>query len=85
MALGNTIWIKKLFRKFWHSKLKIYDFETILPDFLLSHGYADINSDHIENLSDMIISAGISMPLTLMNYKENGKFNTLIKNNYYFT
>lgn len=80
MALGNTIWINKLFKKFWNSKLKTYDFETILPDILLSGGYADIYSDHFENLSDMIISAGISMPLTVKNYRENCMFNVLFKN-----
>lgn len=76
MALKNTIWINKLFKKFWNSKLKTYDYETILPDILLSSGYADINSDHLEILTNLAISAGINMPTTIKNYvKENCKFN----------
>jgi len=67
MALGTTIWIKKLYKQFWNSKLKMYDFEAILPDILFNIGYADINNGHIEKLTELCISVGIDMPSLLKN------------------
>ncbi|XP_060837177.1 putative ATP-dependent RNA helicase TDRD12 isoform X2 [Rhopalosiphum padi] len=72
MALGTTIWIKKLYEKYWDSDLKKYGFGEILPEVLFNIGYADINFEHIENLIEFSISAGIATPLQLkMNVEDN--------------
>lgn len=72
MALGTTIWIKKLYEKYWDSDLKEYDFREILPDILLNTGYADINFEHIDKLRELSISAGISKPLQIeKNFVDN--------------
>ncbi|XP_015363727.1 PREDICTED: putative ATP-dependent RNA helicase TDRD12 [Diuraphis noxia] len=72
MALGTTIWIQKLYEKYWDSNLKKYEFKEILPEILLNNGYADINFEHIDNLRELSISAGISKPLQIeKNFMEN--------------
>lgn len=63
MALKNTIWIKALYEKYWDSKLIKYDIKEILPEVLFNFGYADINFEHIKNLTELSISAGIARPL----------------------
>jgi len=76
MALGTTIWIKKMYEKYWDSDLKKYDFEEILPEILLNIGYADMNFEHIDNLTELSISAGIAEPLKLKNnFEDYSKFN----------
>lgn len=76
MALGTTIWIKKMYEKYWDSDLKKYDFGEILPEILLNIGYADMNFEHIDNLTELSISAGIADPLQLKkNFEVNSKFN----------
>lgn len=74
MALGTTIWIKKLYRKYFN--LNMYNFEAILPDTLFDVGYADKNCEHIEKLKELSNLAGINIPLTLKkNVEGNSKFN----------
>lgn len=63
MALETTIWVKHLYRKYWDSVLKTYEFDTILPDILIDHGFADKNFEHLEKLSELSIEACIEMPL----------------------
>jgi len=76
MALGTTIWIQKLYEKYWDSDLKKYDFREILPEILLNTGYADINFEHIDNLRELSISATISKPLQIeKNFVDNSKLN----------
>lgn len=76
MALGTTIWIKKMYEKYWDSDLMKYDFVEILPEILLNIGYADMNFEHIDNLTELSISAGIAEPLQLKkNFENNSKFN----------
>jgi len=65
MALGTSIWIKKMYEKYWDLDLKKYSFREILPEILLNSGYADMNFEHIENLTELSISAGIAKPLQL--------------------
>ncbi|XP_025420540.1 putative ATP-dependent RNA helicase TDRD12 isoform X2 [Sipha flava] len=71
MALGTTLWIKKLYKKNWNSNLKQYDFIDILPGSLLNFGYADKNFDHITKLTDLCTAAGINLPSTLKQNVEN--------------
>lgn len=71
MALGTTLWINKLCKKYWNSNLKKYDFENILPDSLLNFGYADKHFDHIAKLTDLCNAAGINLPSTLKQNIEN--------------
>jgi hypothetical protein len=73
MALGTTLWIKKLYKKYWNSNLKQYDFIDILPGSLLNFGYADKNFDHITKLTDLCTAAGINLPSTLKQNVENRK------------
>ncbi|XP_060864055.1 putative ATP-dependent RNA helicase TDRD12 isoform X2 [Metopolophium dirhodum] len=73
MALGTTIWIKKMYEKYWDSDLKKYGFEEILPEILLNTGYADMNFEHIDNLTELSISAGIAKPLQLKKSFEDSK------------
>lgn len=61
MALGTTIWINKLYTKYWNIKFKKYDFGVILPDVLFNAGYADLNTEHIENFKNLCISANINI------------------------
>jgi len=76
MALGTTIWIQKLYEKYWDSDLKKYDFREILPEIVLNTGYADINFEHIDKLRELSISAGISQPLQIeKNFVDNSKLN----------
>jgi len=76
MALGTTVWISKLYEKYWDSDLKKYDFGEILPEILLNTGYADMNFEHIDNLTELSVSAGISKPLQIKkNFEENSKLN----------
>lgn len=79
MAIGTNILMKKLYRKFWNPKLKMYDFEEILPDILLSNVYADMNFDHINKLTDLNVLAGIEVPSLSQSNKERCKF----YNNYF--
>jgi len=71
MAIGTNIWIKQMYEKYWDLDLKKYKFGEILPEILFNIGYADMNFDHIENLIELSISAGISMPLQLKKNVEN--------------
>lgn len=73
MALGTTIWINKLYEKYWDSDHKKYDFGEILPEILLNTGYADMNFEHIDNLTELSISAGISKPLKIKYNFEDDK------------
>lgn len=75
MALGNTLWIKKLSKKYWNSNLKKDDIEDILPDFLLNIGYADKNFDHVSKLTELCNSVGINLPSSLKPNFENRKLN----------
>lgn len=76
MALGTTIWIKKMYEQYWHSELKKYEYKEILPEILFDIGYADMNFEHITNLTELSISAGITMPLKLKNNVEDkSRFN----------
>ncbi|XP_025202131.1 putative ATP-dependent RNA helicase TDRD12 [Melanaphis sacchari] len=72
MALGTTIWIKKLYEKYWDTDSQKYGFGEILPEVLFNIGYADMNFEHIDNLRELSIAAGITKPLQLkMNVGEN--------------
>jgi len=76
MALKNTIWIKALYEKYWDSNLIKYDIKEILPEVLFNFGYADINFEHIKNLTELSISAGIAKPLQpKINAENNSKLN----------
>jgi len=61
MALGTSIWINKLYKKYWHLKLKKYDFQVILPDVLFNNGYADLNTEHLEILTKLCTSVDIKI------------------------
>ncbi|CAI6372649.1 unnamed protein product [Macrosiphum euphorbiae] len=73
MALGTTIWIKKMYEKSWDTDLKKYGLREILPEILLNTGYADMNFEHIGNLTELSVSAGIAKPLLLKNSFEDKK------------
>lgn len=76
MALRNTILIKALYEKYLDSKLTKYDIKEILPEMLFNFGYADINFEHINNLTELSISAGIARPLqSKINVENNSKLN----------
>lgn len=76
MVLGTTIWIKKLYKKYWNSKLKTYAFETLLPDILFDAALADKNVDHLPNLLELCKLADIYLPQTLKeNIQEKRKLN----------
>jgi len=76
MALRNTIWIKALYEKYWDAKLIKHGIKEILPEVLFNFGYADINFEHINNLTELSISAGISKPLqSKINVENNSKLN----------
>lgn len=75
MALGTTIWINKLYKKYWNSKLKKYDFEVILPDTLFNIGYADLNNEHLKELKKLCTSVGIHIINDhIVKEEENSKF-----------
>lgn len=78
MALGTTIWIKKMYEKYWDTDLKKYGLREILPEILLNTGYADMNFEHIGNLTELSVSAGIAKPLLLKNsFEDKSNFNKL--------
>ncbi|XP_050427955.1 putative ATP-dependent RNA helicase TDRD12 [Adelges cooleyi] len=62
MALGTTVWMEHLYRKYWHAKKKIYVNELVLPDLLVDKGYADKNFDHIDKLVELSNSAQMNTP-----------------------
>lgn len=75
MALGTTILVNKIYRKYWVTKSNKYDFEAILPDLLLNFGYADLNLEHLGKLTELCTSAGIYLPPPLKKNFESRKFN----------
>lgn len=74
MALGTTLWVNKLYKRFWNSMLQSYDVETILPDILFNVAVADINNEHIKNLTDLCVKANIEVPLSIRKNEENCEF-----------
>lgn len=78
MSLRTTIWVKQLYRKFWHPTLKMYKIEEVLPNILFDNGYADKNSEHVKNLIELCNSANISLQIIeslKKNNGDNGRFN----------
>lgn len=63
MALGTTLWINKLFKRFWNPALQSYDVKTILPDILFDIAVADINNEHLKNLTELCDMANIEVPI----------------------
>lgn len=63
LALGTTIWVSKMHRKYRNTKLKIHDFEAILPDILLNFGYGITNAEHLSKLTELSTSANICLPI----------------------
>lgn len=63
MLLGTTIWVSKMYRKYMNTKLRMHDFEAILPDLLLNFGYGTSNAEHFGELTKLSTSADIYIPL----------------------
>ncbi|XP_050523372.1 putative ATP-dependent RNA helicase TDRD12 isoform X2 [Daktulosphaira vitifoliae] len=61
LTLGTTVWIENLFRKYWHSKKKLFHHELVLPDLLIDKGFGDMNYEHIEKLVELCSLADINV------------------------
>lgn len=59
--------------------LQSYKVQTILPDILFDIAMADVNNEHIKNLTDLCVVANIEVPLPTRKNEENREFHNHIK------
>lgn len=58
-----------------NTKLRMHDFEAILPDLLLHFGYGTSNVEHFGELTKLCTSADICLPLKEEIVQKDSKFN----------